>query len=228
MQWSWCLHLIGGRCWDPEFLDLKQEHLFLMLNTRVVYDSMSLQVQCLIKPMFRLYLTSHASSDTGMLILGSFWFPVLQPVFGLIPSKSSVYVRFDRIGRIESYQDWVTQPDSLNPGPEVILAGIQSYRTEWGLNKIMIETRIYSGSRFNLYIIISRTRDRRAGLRAWLVEGQSYRTKGLAILNSDNQFKILTNFNNQNEWVAKKVHLVQLSSFELSKLVKILNWWSKF
>jgi hypothetical protein len=28
--------------------------------------------------------------------------------------------------------------------------------------------------------------------------------------------------------VAKKVHLVQLSSFELSKLVKILNWWSKF
>jgi hypothetical protein len=79
-----------------------------MLNTRVVYDSMSLQVQCLIKPMFRLYLTSHASSYTGMLILGSFWFPVLQPVFGLIPSKSFVYVRFDRIGRIESYQDWVT------------------------------------------------------------------------------------------------------------------------
>jgi hypothetical protein len=38
------------------------------------------------------------------------------------------------------------------------------------------------------------------------------------------QFKILTNFNNLKERVAKKVHLVYLSSFELSNLVKILNW----
>jgi hypothetical protein len=32
------------------------------------------------------------------------------------------------------------------------------------IKKIMIETRLYSGSRFNLLIMIGRTRDRRAGL----------------------------------------------------------------
>jgi hypothetical protein len=42
--------------------------------------------------------------------------------------------------------------------------GIQSGRNNKYMKKIMIRTRIYSGSKINLPIIIGRTRDRRAGL----------------------------------------------------------------
>jgi hypothetical protein len=42
--------------------------------------------------------------------------------------------------------------------------GIQSDRNNKCMKKIMIWTRIYSGSKINLPIMIGRTRDRRAGL----------------------------------------------------------------
>jgi hypothetical protein len=45
-----------------------------------------------------------------------------------------------------------------------LFAGIQSGRNNRYIKKFVIETRIHSGLRFNLLIMISRTRDRRAGL----------------------------------------------------------------
>jgi hypothetical protein len=42
--------------------------------------------------------------------------------------------------------------------------GIRSGRNNWYIKKFMTETRIHFGTRFNLLIMIGRTRDRRAGL----------------------------------------------------------------
>jgi hypothetical protein len=44
------------------------------------------------------------------------------------------------------------------------LRGIQSGRNNKCIKKIMIWSRIYSGSKINLPIMIGRTKDRRAGL----------------------------------------------------------------
>jgi hypothetical protein len=46
----------------------------------------------------------------------------------------------------------------------VRFCGIQSRRNNRYIKKFVMETRIHSGLRFNLLIMIGRTRDRRAGL----------------------------------------------------------------
>jgi hypothetical protein len=54
-------------------------------------------------------------------------------------------------------------------GGLVRLYGIQSGRNNRYIMKFVIETRIHSGLRFNLLIMIGRTRDRRAGLISHLL-----------------------------------------------------------
>jgi hypothetical protein len=46
---------------------------------------------------------------------------------------------------------------------------IQSDQNNRYIKKIMIDTRIYCGSKFNLVIMIGRTRDRRVGLNPHLL-----------------------------------------------------------
>jgi hypothetical protein len=50
---------------------------------------------------------------------------------------------------------------------------IQSGRNNMYIKKIVIDTRIYSGSKFNSLTIIGRIRDRRAGLNPYLLTSGS-------------------------------------------------------
>jgi hypothetical protein len=66
----------------------------------------------------------------------------------------------------EGAHDWKVEPGEPDRSALglVHFHRIQSGRNNRYIKKIVIETRIYSWSRFNLLIMIGRTRDRRAGL----------------------------------------------------------------